>query len=144
MPAEARVRTPDLGRGLTRFIVTEMIRNATVGRGLALLCADAGLGVRSVTTAAPVFRNFGTADQVFGLRRDVARAVSAGHLGAGVEVWIEDLATTLLFLVVAEVSGAGSNAAHPSPGAPAITVEYGSRPLPGLRPAADRPRAALH
>lgn len=96
-------------RALTRFITTEIVRNATIGRSLARLCIDAGLTVRSVVTAAPVFRDFDTADQLFGLRRNVARAVDAGHLDGGATEWIEELsaqpflATALLFLVTAEM-----------------------------------------
>jgi ubiquinone/menaquinone biosynthesis C-methylase UbiE len=103
-------RDPAVGRELTRFIATERIRNGTVGRGLARLCAEAGLGVRAVVTVAPVYRDFATADRVFGLRRNVTRAIEAGFLDAGAERWIEDvaagpfLATTLLFLVAAEVT----------------------------------------
>ncbi|MFJ2032266.1 hypothetical protein [Streptosporangium sp. NPDC087985] len=47
------------------------------------------------------------ADQLFGLRRNVARAIDVGYLD--VEEWIEGvgsrpfLATALLFLVTAEV-----------------------------------------
>jgi SAM-dependent methyltransferase len=101
-------REPAIGRELTRFIATERIRNGTVGRGLARLCGDVGLGVRSVVTVAPVYRDFDTADQVFGLRRNVTRAIDAGCLDADAERWIESiavgpfLATTLLFLVAAE------------------------------------------
>ncbi|MGN9780583.1 methyltransferase domain-containing protein [Nonomuraea sp. ZG12] len=102
-------REPAVGRELTRFIATERVRNGTVGRGLTRLCAEAGLGVRAVVTVAPVYRDFDTADQVFGLRRNVARAIDAGYLDADAERWIEGvaagpfLATALLFLVAAEV-----------------------------------------
>jgi ubiquinone/menaquinone biosynthesis C-methylase UbiE len=100
---------PTTGRQLTRFLTTEMIRNATIGRSLARLCMEAGLAVRSVVTVAPVFRDFTTADQLFGLRRNVARAIDADYLDTDAEEWIENLAsrpflaTALLFLVAAEV-----------------------------------------
>ncbi|WP_371781819.1 methyltransferase domain-containing protein [Streptosporangium subroseum] len=99
---------PAMGRGLTRFITTEMIRNATIGRSLARLSVQAGLVVRSVVTAAPVLRDFETADQLWGLRRNVARAIDAGYLDRGAERWIEEissmpfLASVMIFLVVAE------------------------------------------
>ncbi|MFI7135785.1 methyltransferase domain-containing protein [Nonomuraea sp. NPDC050153] len=102
---------PAMGRGLSRFLVTEIVRNATIGRSLARLCVEAGLVVRTVATVAPVFRDFATADQVFGLRRNVARAIAAGYLEPEAERWIEGLgsqpflASTLLFLVAAEVPG---------------------------------------
>ncbi|MEU5866376.1 methyltransferase domain-containing protein [Nonomuraea sp. NPDC047529] len=100
---------PDVGRTLTRFIATEMIRHGTLGRRLARLCAEAGLAVRSVVTVAPVFRDLAAADQVLGLRRNVVRAVGAGYLEPGAEEWFDDLASrpflasALLFLVTAEV-----------------------------------------
>ncbi|NUP01376.1 MAG: methyltransferase domain-containing protein [Nonomuraea sp.] len=101
---------PETGRGLARFMVAEMIRNGTIGRGLARLCTEAGLTVRSVVTVAPVFRDFATADQMFGLRRNVARAVAAGYLQPGAVEWIDELssgpflASTLLFLVAADAA----------------------------------------
>jgi SAM-dependent methyltransferase len=99
---------PALSRGLTRFITTQVIRNATIGRGLARLCVQAGLTVRSVTALAPVFHDFDTADHLFGLRRNVARAIAAGHLDPEAAQWLEDTAsgpfliTALIFLVTAE------------------------------------------
>jgi ubiquinone/menaquinone biosynthesis C-methylase UbiE len=97
-----------MNRGLNRFIVTEMVRNATIGRSLARLSAQAGLIVRSVVTTAPVFRDFELADQLLGLRRNVVRAIDAGYLDRDAERWIEEigampfLAGVMVFLVVAE------------------------------------------
>ncbi|NUW42925.1 methyltransferase domain-containing protein [Nonomuraea rhodomycinica] len=104
-------RDPAMSRRLTRFVATEIVRNATVGRGLARMCEEAGLTVLSVTTVAPVFRDFGTADRLLGLRRNAVRARRAGALGPAAEEWVEDLrsgpflASFLLFLVTAEVPG---------------------------------------
>ncbi|MFG3440690.1 methyltransferase domain-containing protein [Nonomuraea sp. NPDC047897] len=101
---------PELSRRLARFVATEIVRNATVGRSLARLCAGAGLAVRSVEVYTPVFRDFGTADRLLGLRRSVGRAIRAGHLDAGAEEWIAEvaarpfLATFVMFLVTAEVA----------------------------------------
>jgi ubiquinone/menaquinone biosynthesis C-methylase UbiE len=105
------IDSPDLAtsRGLTRFITTEIVRNATIGRCLARLCREAALSVRSVVIAAPVFRDFDTADRILGLRRNVARAITAGYLDRGAREWIEEvgsrpfLATAPLFVVTAEV-----------------------------------------
>ncbi|MBN6055406.1 methyltransferase domain-containing protein [Nonomuraea sp. RK-328] len=100
-----------MSRRLTRFVATEVVRNAAVGRGLARLCEEAGLTVRSVSAVAPVFRDFDTADRLLGLRRTVVRAMRAGVLGPGAEEWIEELrsrpflASFLLFLVTAEAPG---------------------------------------
>ncbi|WP_207939472.1 methyltransferase domain-containing protein [Actinomadura darangshiensis] len=94
--------------GLTRFITTEIVRNATNGRSLARLCAEAGLSVRSVTPGAPVFRDFETADRILGLRHNVVRAITAGDLDTDARQWIEEadsrpfMATALLFVVMAE------------------------------------------
>ncbi|MEV4575013.1 methyltransferase domain-containing protein [Nonomuraea jabiensis] len=102
---------PAMSRALGRFLAAEIIRNATIGRSLARLCREAELVVRSVVTVAPVFRDFTTADQAFGLRRNVVRAIDAGYLKPDAEGWIDDLssqpflASALLFLVVAEIPG---------------------------------------
>ncbi|GAA3178524.1 methyltransferase domain-containing protein [Nonomuraea roseoviolacea subsp. carminata] len=104
-------RDPAMSRGLTRFVATEVVRNATVGRGLARMCEEAGLTVLSVTAVAPVFRDFDTADRLLGLRRNVVRATRAGALAPAAREWVEELrsgpflASFLLFLVTAEAPG---------------------------------------
>lgn len=94
---------PEVSRGYARFITTEVVRNATIGRGLARLCAEAGLTVVTVEAFAPVFRDVETAEKILGLRRNLVRAVQAGYLDA-----VPDLdggpflASALIFLTVAE------------------------------------------
>lgn len=67
-------------RAFNRFVCSTMVRNATVGRSLARLALAAGLEVRDVSVATPVFRDFGTADKILGLSRNTERAVRAGQL----------------------------------------------------------------
>ncbi|MFC0528973.1 hypothetical protein [Phytohabitans kaempferiae] len=55
------------------------MRNPTIGRELVRLCVQAGFQVRSVDPVAVLFRDFGTADHILGLRRDAARAARAGR-----------------------------------------------------------------
>lgn len=70
------------------------VRNATIGRQLPRLCADAGLQVRSVDPIAVLLRDFDTADQILGLRRNAARAVLAGRLPeTDAEAWVQRLAS---------------------------------------------------
>ncbi|MCW6006207.1 methyltransferase domain-containing protein [Micromonospora sp. CPCC 205371] len=69
----------ETSRGFTDFVAGQ-VRNATIGRHLVRLCVDTGLRVRSVEPIAVLFRDFGTADEILGLRRNCARAVQAGRL----------------------------------------------------------------
>jgi ubiquinone/menaquinone biosynthesis C-methylase UbiE len=69
------------------------VRNATIGRQLVRLCTQAGLRVQSVDPIAVLFRDFDTADQILGLRRNTARAVLAGKLAeTDAEAWVQRLA----------------------------------------------------
>ncbi len=80
-------------RCFARFVAGQ-VRNATIGRQLVRLSAAAGLRIRSVDTVAVVFRDFETADQILGLRRNSARAVEAGALTeADVQPWLRRLAS---------------------------------------------------
>ena len=86
------------------------VRNPTIGRQLVRLCVEAGLQVRSVDPIAVLFRDFDTADQILGLRRNAARAVIAGRLAeTDAEAWIQRLASGpvvagfTFYLVIAQV-----------------------------------------
>ncbi|MGN9908843.1 methyltransferase domain-containing protein [Phytohabitans sp. LJ34] len=99
----------ETSRAVSRFMAGR-VRNAVVGRQLPRLAAAAGLAVFDVDASVVVFRDFGTADQVLGLRRNVIRAVQAGVLGQrAAEDWAHRtvsgpfLATLTLFTVVAGV-----------------------------------------
>ncbi|MCP2334983.1 methyltransferase domain-containing protein [Actinomadura rupiterrae] len=100
------VDTPDpaAGRGLARFVTTEVVRNATIGRSLARLCAEAGLDVVTVEAHAAVFRDVETAERILGVRRNFARAVRAGYVDAEPDLSGPFLASALIFLTVAERS----------------------------------------
>ncbi|GAA1621821.1 methyltransferase domain-containing protein [Catellatospora bangladeshensis] len=63
-------------RRFSRFVAGR-VRNATVGRDLVRLSTVAGFEINSVEAVSVVFRDFETADQILGLRRNSARAVAA-------------------------------------------------------------------
>ena len=104
------VADEDVGtsRRFARFVAGQ-VRNPTIGRELARLCVQAGFRVRSVDPVAVLFRDFGTADQILGLRRNAVRAVRAGVISeADAEPWLRRLtggpvlAGFTFYLVVAE------------------------------------------
>jgi hypothetical protein len=76
---------------------------------LVRLCVNAGLQVRSVEPVTGLFRDFGSADQILGLQRNAARAVTAGTIAkAQAESWLKRLirgpviAGFTVYLIVAE------------------------------------------
>jgi ubiquinone/menaquinone biosynthesis C-methylase UbiE len=70
------------------------VRNPTIGRELVRLSGQAGLRVRDVEPIAVLFSDFGTADQILGLRRNAAQAVQAGVLAeTDAEAWVRRLET---------------------------------------------------
>jgi ubiquinone/menaquinone biosynthesis C-methylase UbiE len=80
-------------RHFSRFVAGR-VRNATIGRELVRLSTATGFEVRSVEAIPVVFRDFETADQIVGLRRNSARAVEAGVLAeADVQGWLQRLRT---------------------------------------------------
>lgn len=82
----------ETSRRFARFVAGR-VRNPTVGRELVRLSTQAGLRVRSVEAIAVLLRDFDTADQVLGLRRNSARAVAAGELAdTDVQPWLRRLA----------------------------------------------------
>ncbi|MCS7478177.1 methyltransferase domain-containing protein [Umezawaea endophytica] len=84
----------DTGRAFSRFVRTDVVRNAVVGRQLARLASEVGLEVRSVGARVPVFREFVEADRILGLTRNAERAVVAGRIGRGeAEEWLTALTT---------------------------------------------------
>ena len=73
--------------------VAGQVRNPSVGRELARLCVRAGARIRSVEPIAVLFRDFESADQVLGLRRNSVRAVQAGQLArAEADAWLRRVA----------------------------------------------------
>jgi SAM-dependent methyltransferase len=95
-------------RAFARFVAGR-VRNSTIGRDLPRLCGRAGFRVRSVEPVPVLFREFGTADRILGLRRNADRAVEAGVLLDAVATgWLGRLAAGplmagfTLYLVVAE------------------------------------------
>jgi ubiquinone/menaquinone biosynthesis C-methylase UbiE len=85
------------------------VRNATIGREAARLCAAARLRVRSIEPIALLYRDFDTADRFLGLRRISERAVADGQLDeAAARAWVARqaagpvVAGHTFYLVVAE------------------------------------------
>jgi ubiquinone/menaquinone biosynthesis C-methylase UbiE len=99
----------ETSRAFCRFMAGR-VRNPVIGRQLPRLAAAAGLTVFTVDANVVMFRDFQTAEQVLGLRRNVVRAVQAGVLGQSVaEDWLSRLssgtflATFTFFTIVAGV-----------------------------------------
>ncbi|GAA0579074.1 hypothetical protein GCM10010172_74950 [Paractinoplanes ferrugineus] len=98
----------DTSRQFARFVAGR-VRNPTIGRELVHRCVRAGFRIRSVEPVAVLFRDFGTADEILGLRRNSARAVRAGVLSeSDAGAWLRRLtggpvvAGFTFYLVVAE------------------------------------------
>jgi ubiquinone/menaquinone biosynthesis C-methylase UbiE len=91
---------PDLAtaRAYTRYVTDHVIRNPAVGRQLPRLAAGIGFRVARVTPITAVWRAAGAADQVLGLQRVTAKAVTAGYLAqAAADQWLDHLATQPFF-----------------------------------------------
>jgi ubiquinone/menaquinone biosynthesis C-methylase UbiE len=89
---------PATARAYRRFVTERVVRNAVLGRQLPRLAAAAGFRAVRVIPATAVFRTVRAADQVLGLQRVTARAVTAGYLTpeqAG--PWLDHLATQPFF-----------------------------------------------
>jgi ubiquinone/menaquinone biosynthesis C-methylase UbiE len=103
----------ETSRAVTRFIAGR-VRNSVIGRQLARLAIEVGFTVSEVEATAVVFRDFETAEQILGLRRNTVRAVQAGVLTDGVaRSWLGRLtrgpflASTTLYTVTAVRAGQG-------------------------------------
>ncbi|MFF9218039.1 methyltransferase domain-containing protein [Streptomyces viridosporus] len=70
----------DTSRAFTRYTTAEVVRNATVGRGLVRLAERAGFRVEVVHATTPVFRDFQEADHTLGLGRNLQKAIDGGHI----------------------------------------------------------------
>lgn len=82
----------DTSRRFARFVAGQ-VRNPTIGRDLARLCLHACMRIRPVEPVAALFRDFDTADQILGLRRNTTRAVLAGTMTEpDAEPWPQRLA----------------------------------------------------
>lgn len=97
----------ETSRAFSRFMAGR-VRNPTIGRQLPRLATAAGFTVCAVDASVVMFRDFETAEQVLGLRRNVVRAVQAGVLGpSAAQGWLGRLssgtllATFTLFTIVA-------------------------------------------
>lgn len=79
-------------RAYTRFVTTEVVRNATIGRQLGRLAVDAGFTVESIDATAVLFRDFTAGDRILRLSSVTERAVRAGALpGHASRAWLDRL-----------------------------------------------------
>jgi hypothetical protein len=104
----------EISRAFARFLAGR-VRNPDVGRRLPRLAAQAGLTARQVIVNPVVFDDFGSAEQLLGLRRNTERAVQEGALAeADATKWLARLesgaffATFALVMVIAQV-GSGDD-----------------------------------
>ncbi|MEV8603258.1 methyltransferase domain-containing protein [Streptomyces griseoviridis] len=72
----------DTSRAFTRYTTSEVVRHATIGRGLARLARQTGFVVETVRATTPVFLDFHDADHTLGLGRTMERAIRDGHIDA--------------------------------------------------------------
>lgn len=98
----------DTSRRFARFVAGR-VRNPTIGRELVRLCVRAGFRIRSVEPVAVLFRDFATANEILGLRRNSARAVQAGAMSeSDAGPWLQRLergpvvAGFMFYLIIAE------------------------------------------
>lgn len=70
----------ETSRAFTRYTTAEVVRHATIGRGLARLAEQAGFRVETVLATTPVFRDVQEADHTLGLGRNLQKAIDAGHI----------------------------------------------------------------
>ncbi|MFF8032657.1 methyltransferase domain-containing protein [Streptomyces sp. NPDC016626] len=88
----------ETSRAFTRFTTTEVVRHATIGRGLARLAGRAGFRVEAVHATTPFFRDFDEADHTLGLGRNLQRAIDEGHIDrARGRDWFDGLSRTGAF-----------------------------------------------
>ncbi|WP_018352766.1 methyltransferase domain-containing protein [Longispora albida] len=81
----------DVSRRFARYVAGG-VRNATIGRDLVRLSAQAGLGIHSAEAVPILFRDFPSADQFLGLTRNTARAVRDGALNSQeAAAWLDRL-----------------------------------------------------
>lgn len=98
----------ETNRAFNRFVCSNVVRNATIGRQLARLARAAGFEIETVRAATTVFHDFASADKILAFTRNTERAIRAGALDreAG-ERWLADLrrgdflAAPLMFLLAA-------------------------------------------
>ena len=98
---------PRLNLAYNRFVCDKRVRNARIGRQLGRLAAAAGLEVETVLAEAAVAHDFGDADALLNLRRNVQRAVEHSYIeAADAEGWLTELrsgrflACSILFIAV--------------------------------------------
>lgn len=70
----------DISRAFTRYTSSEVVRNATIGRGLARHAEQAGFAVSTVRATTALFRDIQTADHTLGLGRNMQQAIKDGHV----------------------------------------------------------------
>lgn len=81
-------------RAYTRFITTDVVRNAAIGRSLGRLLHHAGFIVESVNATVAVFRDYRSAETILRMPTVAERAWQAGHLDEDTaRAWLTGLTT---------------------------------------------------
>jgi len=82
-----------MSRCYSRFVATQVVRNAAIGRQLARLAGDAGFVVRTMDVKPVVFREFAAANKILRTPSVVERAIQAQAMPAdAASEWLERLA----------------------------------------------------
>ena len=69
-----------VSRAYTRYITTDVVRNAAIGRQLGRLLHEAGFEVTSVEATAVLFRDYASAETILRMPSVAERALRAGAL----------------------------------------------------------------
>ncbi|GAB1644363.1 methyltransferase domain-containing protein [Krasilnikovia sp. MM14-A1259] len=81
-------------RAYTRFVTTNVVRNAAIGRSLGRLLHNAGFTVESVDATVAVFRDYRSAETILRMPTVAERAWQAGHLDEDTaRAWLAELTT---------------------------------------------------
>jgi SAM-dependent methyltransferase len=81
-------------RAYTRFVTTNVVRNAAIGRSLGRLLHNAGLIIEAVNATVAVFRDYRSAEAILRMPAVAERAWQAGHLDEDTtRAWLTELAT---------------------------------------------------
>ncbi len=79
-------------RAYTRYITTDVVRNATIGRQLGRLLSDAGFIVESVDATAVLFRDYQSAEAILRMPAVAQRAWQAGAIDEqAARAWLTEL-----------------------------------------------------
>jgi ubiquinone/menaquinone biosynthesis C-methylase UbiE len=95
-------------RAYTRFVTSNVVRNAAIGRSLSRLLHNAGFVVESADATVAVFRDYRSAETILRLPTVAERAWQAGHLDEDkARAWLADLTNGPFLAAVTFFTAAG-------------------------------------